>query len=80
MKLKNSTYDALKYLALVVLPAVATLWGTLAKIWGLPYETQIPMTIMAVDTFLGVLLQISTNNYRKDLGTGDAEKEGGVDV
>ena len=63
MKLKNSTYDTLKYIALIALPAIATLYGALAQIWGLPYAEQIPMTIMAVDTCLGVLLKVSTDIY-----------------
>lgn len=65
MKLSNSTYDILKYIALIVLPAVATLYAVVGKIWGLPYVTEIPATIMAVDTFLGALLKISTDNYNK---------------
>jgi hypothetical protein len=66
VKLSNSTYDVLKYVALIVLPAIATLYSTLAQIWGLPYADQIPLTIMACDTAMGVLLQISTNQYNAD--------------
>lgn len=66
MKLSNSTYDVLKYIALIVLPACATLYAVVGKIWGLPFVTEIPATIMAVDTFLGALLKISTDNYNKD--------------
>ena len=65
MTLSNSTYDILKYIALIVLPATATLYAVIGKIWGLPYVTEIPATIMAVDTFLGALLKISTDNYNK---------------
>ena len=71
MKLDNKVYDILKYVALIVLPALATLYGALAQIWGLPYGEQIPMTIMAIDTFLGVLLKVSTDNYNKE--TNDHE-------
>lgn len=66
MKLKNETYDLLKKVALYVLPAVATLWLTLAKIWGFAYASEIGATITAVDTFLGAVLGISTSNYYKD--------------
>lgn len=65
MKLENKVYDALKYIALIVLPAVATLYSGLAKVWALPYGAEIPATIMLVDTFLGVLLKVSTDNYWK---------------
>ena len=63
MQLTNKTYDILKYVALIVLPAIATLYSTLAQIWGLPYAEQIPLTIMAIDTAMGVLLKISTDTY-----------------
>ena len=66
MKMSNKVYDVLKYIALIVLPALATLYSCLAKIWNFPFEVAIPATIMAVDTFLGALLQISTNQYNKD--------------
>lgn len=59
----NRTYDVLKYIAQVVLPALGTLYFALASIWGFPYGEQIVGTITAVDTFLGVLLKISSNNY-----------------
>lgn len=67
--MSNKTYDALKFIAQVVLPAVGTLYLTLGSIWTgvieLPYPEQISATIMAVDTFLGVLLGISSANYNK---------------
>ena len=63
MTLTNKAYDVLKYIALIALPALATLYGAIAQIWGLPYAEQIPMTIMAADTCLGVLLKISTDIY-----------------
>lgn len=66
MKLSNKVYDVLKYIAQIVLPAVATLYFALAKIWGFPYATEITGTLAAVDAFLGALLQISTNNYNKN--------------
>lgn len=66
MKLENKTYDVLKYIALIVLPALATLYGALAQIWGLPYAEEIPLTIMAIDTFMGVVLKVSTDNYHKE--------------
>lgn len=65
MKMSNKVYDILKDIALIVLPALATLYAALAKIWSLPYEVAIPATIMAFDTFLGAILKISTNQYNK---------------
>ena len=66
MMLSNKVYDVLKYIALILLPAVGALYFALAKIWGLPYATEIVGTISAVDAFLGALLQISTNKYNAE--------------
>ena len=66
--MSNKTYDVVKYIAQVVLPALGTLYEALSIIWGLPYGEQIVGTILAVDTFLGALLMISTKNYNKKKG------------
>lgn len=65
--MNNKVYDVLKYIATIVLPALATLYFTLSSIWGLPYGEQIVGTISAVDTFLGAVLMISTAQYNKKL-------------
>lgn len=65
MILNSKVYDILKYLAQIVLPAIATLYLALAGIWNLPFGEQVSGTIMAIDTFLGVLLGISSANYNK---------------
>ena len=65
MKMSNKVYDVLKFIAQIVLPALATLWAALGKIWGWPLVTEITATICAVDTFLGALLGISAVNYNK---------------
>lgn len=65
MTLNNKLYDILKYIAQIVLPAVATLYFALSQIWGLPFGEEIVGTITAIDCFLGALLGISTAQYRK---------------
>lgn len=65
MKLSNKVYDVLKWIALIVLPAIAILYESLAAIWGLPYAEQIPETITAIDLFLGVMLGVSNAAYKK---------------
>jgi hypothetical protein len=65
MKLSNKVYDILKWIALYLLPALGTLYFALSGIWGLPYGEQVVGTITAADTFLGVLLGISSANYKK---------------
>ena len=59
----NKTYDILKYVAQIVLPALGTLYFALAQIWGFPYGEAIVGTITAVDAFLGAVLKISTDKY-----------------
>ncbi|MBQ2396430.1 MAG: phage holin [Bacteroidales bacterium] len=49
-----------------VLPAIGTLYFALAGIWGFPYGEEVVGTIAAVDTFLGVILGISTAQYNKN--------------
>lgn len=66
MKMSNKTYDILKYIAQIVLPALATLWATLGKIWSWPLVTEISASIMAVDFFLGALLKISSDQYNQE--------------
>lgn len=65
MKMSNTTYDILKFVAQIVLPAAGTLYSALAGIWGFPYGEEIVGTIVAVDAFMGALLQISTAQYNK---------------
>lgn len=67
MVLSDKTYNVLKKIAQVGLPALGTLYFALSAIWGLPYGEQIVGTITAVDTFLGAILGISTHNYNKAL-------------
>ena len=64
--LSNKTYDVLKWIAQILLPALGTLYFALASIWGLPYGEQIVGTITAVDAFLGAILGISTIFYNKE--------------
>lgn len=71
--MSNKVYDALKYVAQIVLPAIATLYFALAQIWGLPYGEQIVGTITAVDAFLGAILRITTIKYEASLEGKDDE-------
>ena len=66
--LSNRTYDWLKYLTVIVLPAIGTLYTGLSQIWDLPYAQQIPATILCICTFLGAILCISTAQYNQITG------------
>ena len=65
-KMSDEVYDILKEIALTILPALAVLYATLGKLWGLPYVSELPATLMAIDTFLGVCLHISSSEYNKE--------------
>lgn len=65
MKMCNKVYDVLKWIAMVGLPALGTLYFALAGIWDLPYAEQVVGTVTAVDTFLGVMLGVSSMHYKK---------------
>nr|DAU60255.1 MAG TPA: holin [Caudoviricetes sp.] len=67
--MNNKIYDVLKWVAQYLLPALATLYFAIAQVWGLPYGEQIVGTITAIDTFLGVILGISTVQYNKALNS-----------
>ena len=63
--MSNKMYDILKWITQYMLPAIGTLYFALAGIWGFPYGEQIVGTITAIDTFLGVVLGISSAQYNK---------------
>jgi len=65
MKLSNKNFDRLKWVAMYLLPAIGTLYFTIASIWHLPYAEQVVGTITALDTFLAIILGISTSTYNK---------------
>ena len=63
MIFSNKVYNALKQVAQVWLPAAGTLYFTVAQIWHLPAPEEVSGTILAVDTFLGIVLGLSTKQY-----------------
>lgn len=70
MKMSNKLYDALKWIALIALPAVGTLYFALAGIWGWPYAEQVVGSITAIDTFLGAICGIASASYNKTAVSG----------
>ena len=65
MIIPSKIYDVLKWVCMIVLPAIATLWFTLGKVWGFPYLGEIEATIVAIDTFLGAILGVSAIQYNR---------------
>ena len=66
MKLKNEVYDVLKWIVMIVLPALTTAYVGLAAIWSFPFAEEVAKTSAVVCTLLGALLGISTAQYNKD--------------
>lgn len=71
MKMSNKAYDILKWVALTGLPALGVLYYTLASIWELPDAEHVVGTIAAIETFLGVILGISSAKYNKSNSIDD---------
>lgn len=74
--LNDKTYNLLKWLAQIGLPAVGALYFGLAQIWGLPNAEAVVGTITVVDVFLGVLLGLSASAYQRS----EAKYDGDVNV
>lgn len=66
MKLSNKLYDILKWVTMIVIPALATAYVGLASIWAWPFADEIAKTSAVVCTLLGALLGISTAQYNKE--------------
>lgn len=71
MKLANGTYDILKWLVMIVIPALTTAYVGLAAIWHFPYPEEIAKTSAVICTLLGALLGISTAEYRKEADSNE---------
>lgn len=69
----KTTYDRIKFLAQYALPALGTLYMSIALVWDLPYGKQIVLTITALDVFLGVLLGYSSKGYNNSENRFDGE-------
>jgi hypothetical protein len=64
--MNDRTYNILKWVAQVFLPAVGAFYFALAPLWGFPKVEEVLGTIVALDTLLGVLLGVSTRVYNSD--------------
>lgn len=71
IKLSNKTYDVLKEVITIWLPAIGAFYYKLADIWGMPYGEQVVATISAFVACVGVILHISTVNYNKAQAEAD---------
>lgn len=74
--LSDKAYNVLKWMAQIVLPALATFYLTIGALWELPQPEKVAATIVALDTFLGVILLITTNSYNNS----DARFDGTLNI
>ena len=75
----NKTYDILKYVALLIMPALATFVNAVGIVWGIPHTNEVVATITAVGVFLGAALGVSSKNYTPETH-GDIVVTGDKDV
>lgn len=68
MIMSNKTYDILKYLDLIFLPALLTFYGLIGKTLNIPYTQEVMIIGAGFITFLGACLGISSYNYNKEIG------------
>lgn len=76
MIIKGKAYDAIRWFAQIVLPALGTFYASVAGIWGLPAADQVVGTILALVTLLGVILGISKVSYDRS----DAKYDGELNI
>lgn len=74
--ISNTSYNYLKYTVQIALPALGTLYFTLASIWNLPYGEQVVGTITAIALFGGVMIGVAKNKYEKS----DVKFDGAMNV
>lgn len=63
--LNNKQYDIIKYLTVVFLPSVGTLYFALSQIWGLPYGEAVLGTLAAIQVFIGATMSFATKRYEE---------------
>lgn len=67
MKINNGLYDILKWLVLIVIPALTTLYVVLDKCFGWGYAEIVTTISAAVCACVGSIIGISTAQYNKEL-------------
>ena len=65
MQIPNKVYDSLKWLCILGLPALSSLYSMLAGIWGWPFAEQVPQTLSAVGLAVGTVIGVSAANYQR---------------
>ena len=74
--LSNKTYDILKWVCLIVLPALSTFYSVIASVWKLPCANEVILTIDAIGVLAGTIIGVSTAQYNKEVS--HAKQSGSV--
>ena len=64
--LPDKVYDVLKWVAIILCPALATFYGVVAPLWGWPAPESVQTTINAVGLFIGALIGVSALTATKE--------------
>lgn len=67
MKLSNSCYDILKWLVLIVIPALTTFYAVCDNLFGWGYAEIVTTISAALCTCIGSIIGISTAQYNRGL-------------
>jgi len=54
--ISNKTFNILRGLAEIFIPALAVFYATLSAIWQLPYSNEVTKTCVAIETIIGALV------------------------
>jgi Putative phage holin Dp-1 len=73
--LNRRVYDLLKDVDMLILPAIGTAYATLATIWHWHYAAQVVGSVAVFVVFLGVLLKISSVQYKAEAKVAVAKEE-----
>lgn len=71
--MSNKTYDLLKWIALVFLPAFTTFYGVVGTTFAIPYTQEVLTILVAFDTFLGTLLGVNSAKYKSKNNIDDSD-------
>ena len=73
--MSNKVWDVLKWVAIILLPALAKLVESSFNLWGIPYGAEIASQIIYIQVFLGAILCVSNIQYKNKINEVKGEDE-----
>lgn len=74
--MSDNIYDRMKLISQILLPATGALYFSLSGVWDMPARAEVLGTVLALITFLGIILKLSSSGYRGS----DARFSGAIHV